>query len=67
MPESEEFEVVIPEAGRPKVKEPIDVIKSIRIRGDLARQLDDYCNTNSIKASEIIRTLLVDFLKSHKD
>ena len=67
LPESEEFEVVIPDAGRPKAKETKDVTKSIRINSDLARQLDNYCNTNNAKASDIIRSLLVEFLKNHKD
>lgn len=65
--ESEEFEVVIPDAGRPKAKETKGVTKSIRINSDLARQLDDYCNMNNAKASDIIRSLLVEFLKTHKD
>ena len=67
LPESEEFEVVIPDAGRPKAKETKGVTKSIRINSDLAKQLDDYCNTNNAKASDIIRLLLVEFLKTHKD
>ena len=65
LPDSQEFEVVIPTVGRPKTKKPVDVIKSIRIRSKLYEQLDNYCKTNNVSTSEAIRQALEQMFKNH--
>ena len=65
LPDSQEFEVVIPTVGRPKTKKPVDVIKSLRISSKLDEQLDDFCKTNNVSTSKAIRQALEQMFKNH--
>ena len=44
-----------PRSGRPKVEEPKDSRFSIRIDKDTNKQLDEYCEKNSINKATAIR------------
>jgi len=60
---SNSFKVVIPSPGRPKTTNPKSVKVDLRLDAQTKARLDDYCHTNSIQPSEVIRQAIDLFLK----
>ncbi len=53
-----------PRTGRPKVDNPKDVRFSIRLDRSIYDKLEEYCEQNGLRKSEVIRKAIEDLIMS---
>lgn len=56
--------ILSPKTGRPKSQNPKDYRFSIRLDDDIFQKLENYCQENNMKKSEVIRAALLKFLSA---